>query len=417
MLIKTLLNKIEKYSSFVYKKGYFGVHDSKDCMIIEVIHRKASKGKCPVCSKHCPTYDTARKPRLFSYVPIWGFPVYFSYKPRRISCFKHGVVTEHIPWSTGKERITNTYKLFLGCWAKRLSWAEAAEVFRTSWDTVFMSVKWLVEYGLNNRLLDKIYSIGIDEIQVFNGHNYMTLVYQIDSHCKRLLWCGKDRTSKTLLRFFRFLNQNRTKQLKYICTDMWQPYLKVIKKKAPWALNILDRFHIMKKFNEAIDTIRREEYRLDYQSQKHLKKARWVLLKREDNLSPKQFLKLKDLLKRDLKSIKAYLLKNDFQRFWDYKYKKSAEKFLKKWCTRTNRTKLNPLKKVSKMLTTKSDLILNWFDTNPRLSSGIVEGFNNKAKLTIKKAYGFKSEEYLQYALYHTLGKLPLPEFTHRFNC
>jgi len=75
------------------------------------------------------------------------------------------------------------------------------------------------------------------------------------------------------------------------------------------------------------------------------------------------------------------------------------------------------MKKVSKMLIEKSGLIMNWFYTNPRLSSGIVEGFNNKAKLTIKKAYGFKNEKYLQYALYHALGKLPTPEFTHRFNC
>jgi len=417
MLIKTLLNNIEKYSSFVYKKIYLGVQDFKECLIIEVSHRKSSKGKCPICLKRCSTYDTARKPRLFSYVPIWGFPVYFSYRPRRVHCKAHGILTEDLPWANGKERITNTYKIFLGSWAKRLSWTEVAEVFRTSLETVFLSVKWLVDYGLKVRDLDKIYSLGIDEIQSFKGHKYMTLVYQIDRHCKRLLWCGKDRTSKTLLRFFRFLGKEKTALLKYICTDMWQPYLRVIKKKAPQVLNIIDRFHVMKKFNEAMDTIRREEYRMNYQSQKYLKNSRWLFLKREENLTEKQFLKLKDLLKRDLKSIKAYLLKKDFLRFWDYKYKKSAEKFLKKWCTRTNRTKLVPMKKVSKMLTKKRSLIMNWFDTNPRLSSGVVEGFNNKAKLTIKKAYGFKNEKYLQYALYHTLGKLPTPEFTHRFNC
>lgn len=417
MLIKTLMNKIEKYSSFVYSSVFFGVHNFSDCLIIEMHYRVKSKGRCPECKKHCSTYDTARFPRLFSYVPILGFPVYFSYKPRRVFCREHGILTEYLPWVNGKERITNTYKIFLGCWAQRLSWAEVADVFKISWDTVFNSVKWLVEQGLKNRVLDKIKSIGIDELQVFKGQNYITVVYQIDRHCKRLLWCGKDRTSKTLLRFFHFLGKERAKLIKYICTDMWQPYLKVIKKKAPDALNILDRFHIMKKFNEAIDTIRREEYRLNYHSQKYLKKSRWLFLKREENLTEKQFLKLKDLLKRELKSVKAYLLKKDFQCFWDYKYKKSAEKFLKKWCTRTNRTKLQPMKKVSKMLTNKSDLILNWFDSNPRLSSGVVEGLNNKAKLTIKKAYGFKSEEHLKYALYHTLGKLPLPKFTHRFNC
>ena len=417
MLLKTLLNKIEKYSSFVYKKVRFDVINTQESLIIEIESRMGSRGRCPECRRLCPTYDTARSARLFSYVPIWGFPAYFSYKPRRISCARHDILTEYLPWVNGKEQMTNSYKIFLGCWAKRLSWAEVAQVFHTSWDTVFKSVKWLVNQGLINRSLEKIESLGIDELQVFHGHNYMTLVYQIDRHCKRLLWCGKDRTSKTLLRFFRFLGKERTKLIRYICTDMWKPYLKVIKKKAPCALNILDRFHIMKKLNEAVDTIRREESRLDYHSERHLKHSRWVFLKREENLSEKQFLKLKDLLKRELKSVKAYLLKKDFLRFWEYKYKKSAKKFLKKWCTRTNRTKLQPMKKVSKMLMNKSDLIMNWFDTDPRLSSGIVEGFNNKAKLTIKKAYGFKNEEYLQYALYHTLGRLPLPDFTHRFNC
>ena len=417
MLLKTLLNKIEKYSSFVYKKVHLDVIILQEVLIIEINSRIGSRGRCPECNRRCPTYDTSRKPRLFSYVPIWGLPVYFSYKPRRVSCSEHGILTEYLPWVNGKEQMTNTYKIFLGSWAKRLSWAEVAQVFHTSWDTVFKSVKWLVDQGLINRSLEKIESLGIDELQVFYGHSYMTLVYQIDRHCKRLLWCGKDRKAKTLLKFFRVLGKERSKLIKHICTDMWKPYLKVIRKKVPWALNILDRFHIMKKFNEAVDMIRREESRLDYRSEKHLKHSRWVLLKREENLTEKQVIKLKDLLKRNLKSVKAYLLKNDFLQFWEFEKKEEAGKFLKDWCSRTNRTKLLPMKKVSKMLMNKSDLILNWFDTDPRLSSGIVEGFNNKAKLTIKKAYGFKNEKYLQYALYHTLGKLSEPKMTHRFNC
>jgi len=417
MLLKTLLNKIEKYSSFVYKKVRFGLINFQKSLIIEINFRVGSRGRCPECRRRCPTYDTARTTRLFSYVPIWGFPVYFSYKPRRVSCSEHGILTEYLPWVNGKEQMTNTYKIFLGSWAKRLSWAEVAQVFHTSWDTVFKSVKWLVDQGLINRSLEKIESLGIDELQVFYGHSYLTLVYQIDRHCKRLLWCGRDRKAKTLLKFFRVLGKERSKLIKHICTDMWKPYLKVIRKKVPWALNILDRFHIMKKFNEAVDMIRREESRLDYRSEKHLKHSRWVLLKREENLTEKQVIKLKDLLKRNLKSVKAYLLKNDFLQFWEFEKKEEAGKFLKDWCSRTNRTKLLPMKKVSKMLMNKSDLILNWFDTDPRLSSGIVEGFNNKAKLTIKKAYGFKNEKYLQYALYHTLGKLSEPKMTHRFNC
>lgn len=268
MLIKTVLIKIEKYSSFVYSKVYFGVHNLVDCLVIEIHPNVNSKVRCPECKKRCSTYNTSRSSCLFSYVPIWGFPVYFFYKPRRIYCREHGILTKYISWYNGKEWITNTYKIFLGCWAKGLSWAEVADVFKTSWDTVFNSVKGLVEQGFGNpclwqknRVLDKIESISIDELQVFNGQNYMTLVYQIDNHCKRLLWCGKDRTSKTLLRFFRFPGKEKTQLIRYICTDIWQPYLchrhgypRVIKKKAPWALNILDRFHIMKKFAEGMPT-------------------------------------------------------------------------------------------------------------------------------------------------------------------
>jgi len=412
MLVKTLLNKIEKYSSFVYNN----VSTKGEKIIIKIRPRKNSKGRCSVCKMQCPTYDKQPE-RLFSYVPLWGYPVSFSYMPRRVKCRKHGIKVEYIPWSKGKERITNSYKIFLAHWCKRISWKETAGVFRTSWDTVCKSVKWVVEEGMKNRRLGDISAIGIDEIQVFKGHQYMTVVYQLDEGLKRLLWCGKDRSVRTLLNFFHYLGEQRSKELKYICTDMWKPYLNVIKKKAPQALNILDRFHIVKKFNEAIDQIRRQEINKNIIASEQLKKTRWILMKNEDNLTENQVTKLSELLNSQLKSIKAYLLKKDFQRFWSYKYKGVAKKFIRDWCKRTNRTKLEPMKKVSKMLSNKEDLILNWFSVNPRLSSGAVEAMNNKAKLTIKKAYGFKSEDYIKYALYHTQGALSLPKSTHRFSC
>ncbi len=83
MLIKTILNKIEKFSSFVYSKIYFGVRGFKDCIIVEVHHRKKSKGKCPICLRRCSTYDTSQKARLFSYVPLWSYReryIYYSYR-------------------------------------------------------------------------------------------------------------------------------------------------------------------------------------------------------------------------------------------------------------------------------------------------------------------------------------------------
>ena len=173
----------------------------------------------------------------------------------------------------------------------------------------------------------------------------------------------------------------------------------------------------MRKFNEAIDEIRREEitqFKTENQDNV-LNKGRWLLLRRPENLSEKQTIKMGELLKLNLRSIKGYLLREDFQRFWDYQRPYVASKFLENWVTRTLQTDLEPMKKVARMLRKHKPMILNWFKSKNRLSSGAVEGLNLKAKLTMRKAYGFKTLKCLQIALYHELGKLPEPAYLHRF--
>lgn len=416
MLIKTILNKIEKFKSFIYGKITLERISGTVSLIVEVKARQNAKGICPKCGKRKATYDT-QPARLFEYVPVWGIPVYFKYSPRRTDCRKDGVLVEVMPWAEGKEHMTKTYMIFLSRWAKRLSWKETAEIFRTSWDSVFRAVRYVVEYGLKHCDLDNIEQIGVDELQIFHGQKYLTLVYQIDQGMRRLLWSGPERKVKTLLRFFRAFGAERCQRLKYVCSDMWAPYLKVIKKKAPQALNILDRFHIMKKFNEAIDEVRREEVRHLRETGQEgiLINGRWVILKRSENLTDKQVVRLKELLKTNLLSIKAYLMREDFQRFWTYHMPAWAEKFMEDWAHRTMQSNVEPMKKVAKMLRSHKELILNWFKADGKLSSGVVEGLNNKAKLTIRKAYGFRSTEHLQIAFYHALGDLPEPKTIHRF--
>ncbi len=416
MLIKTLLNKVERFKSFVYGTVCFKQVNGVEALIIDIVPRRNSRPICPECRKQRNSYD--RQPsRLFEYLPIWTFKVYFRYAPRRVNCPEHGVKVEALPWGYGKERMTFSYQVYLARWAKRLSWKETADIFETSWDTVFRAVSFVVEYGLAHRSLEGVTEIGVDEISVFKGHKYLTLVYQLNAGVRRLLWCGPERKAKTLLRFFRMFGKEHSAKLQFICSDMWAPYLKVIAKKAPQALNILDRFHIMRKFNEAIDEIRRDEVKQFKANgnENVLERGRWLLLKRPENLSEKQTTRLDELLKLNLASIKGYLLREDFQRFWEYQRPDFAGKFLDNWITRTLQTDLEPMKKVAKMLRKHKPMILNWFKAKGRLSSGAVEGLNLKAKLTMRKAYGFKTLKCLQIALYHTLGKLPGPEYLHRF--
>ena len=120
--------------------------------------------------------------------------------------------------------------------------------------------------------------------------------------------------------------------------------------------------------------------------------ARWLLLKRPENLSAQQSVKLKELLQYNLKSVRSHLLKEDFQQFWSYTYPGWAGNFLDNWCTRTMRSQIEPMKQVAKMLRKKRELILNWFRADGALSSGVVEGFNNKLKLITRKSYGFRTQ-------------------------
>jgi len=298
-----------------------------------------------------------------------------------------------------------------------LSWKEVAEAFRTTWDHVFCSVERAVAWGREHQDLTGIEAIGIDEIQWQRGHQYLTLVYQIDTNCKRLLWIGKKRKVKTLLGFFHWFGQERTKELRYICSDMWRPYLKVIKKKAGQAIHILDRFHIMTHLSKAIDEVRAGEAKelKEEGYEPVLTKSRWLLLKRPENLTQHQETKLSELLQYNLRSIRSYLLKEEFQLFWQYVSPYWAGEFLDKWCTKTMRSKIEPMKKVAKMLRRHRPLLLNWFRAKKQFSSGIVEGFNTKAKLTTRKAYGFRTYKAAEIALYHTLGALPVPITTHEF--
>jgi len=362
MRIQTMLNMCQKFKSFIYTHIELQIRNDKETLIITVEPRKNSKAICSSCMKKCSCYDH-QGVREFEFVPLWGVPVYFSYLMRRVNCKQCGIKIELVPWSDGKQTMTKAMMQFLARWAKKLSWQETARTFNTSWPKVFSAVKYVVDWGLKHRDLLGIESIGVDEIAWKKGHKYLTLVYQIDKNSTRLLWIGKDRTVKTLLRFFRFFGKENTGKLKHICSDMWKAYLKVIKKKAPKAIHILDRFHIVAKINKAIDEVRAGEQR---QLEKDgyepiLKKSRWCLLKRKENLTENQEVKLKDLLKYNLKSVRSYLLKEDFHGFWEYTSATWAGKYLDRWCTRVMRSKIEPMKKVAKTIRKHKPLILNWF--------------------------------------------------------
>jgi len=414
MELITILNQCYRHRGFVYHHARFSA--DKKSIEIQVRPRERSAAICSGCGKPAPGYDHLPE-RRFEFIPLWGFLIFLLYQMRRVQCRSCGVVVETVPWSDGKHQLTKAYMLLLARWARKLSWKETAETFHTSWEKVCDAVEYVVHFGLEHRKLESIRAIGVDEIQYAKGHKYLTLVYQIDQGITRLLWVGKERTIESFQGFFTVLGEAVTSQIEFVCSDMWQPYLDVIREKCSQALHILDRFHIVAKMNKALDEVRAAESRRIAQEghEPLLKKSRWCILKRKENLTSQQKIRLRDLLRYNLQTVRAYLLKEDFQQFWDYNSPAWAGMFLDFWCFQTMRSRIEPMKKIARTLRKHRTLILNYFKAKKELSSGVVEGLNNKAKVTMRKSYGFRTFRILELALYHSLGKLPEPELTHEF--
>lgn len=414
MLLTRLLNACHHFPGFVYERAQ--LRQELNTIEVRVRPRRGSKPRCSSCQRPGAGYDRLAE-RRFEFIPLWGYAVVLLYAMRRVDCRHCGVKVEQVPWARGKHTLTDAYMLFLAHWARRLSWKETARAFHTSWDKVYQAVEHVVQWGLEHRELGRLRAIGVDEIQYGRGHQYLTLVYQIEAGCTRLLWVGKERTKASFERFFEMIGSQRAEQIEFVCSDMWKAYLDLIARHCKKALNILDRFHVVAKMNEAIDKVRAEEARQLVRDgyEPVLKRSRWCLLKRKANLTDHQRIRLRDLLRYNLRSVRAYLLKEDFQQFWDYVSPIWAGKFLDEWCRQVMRSRIEPMKKVARSLRGHRELLLNYFRARKALSSGVIEGLNNKAKVTMRKSYGFRTFKGTELALYHALGKLPEPQLAHRF--
>ena len=419
MHLEFILRRLHPLPGFVYEKvEWVRSRSDPGSLRVHVRARAGSRGVCSGCCRKRPGYDTLALPRLFAFVPLWGLVVSLVYAMRRVDCPRCGVTVEMVPWAAGKMQTTHALVWFLASWAKVLSWKETARRFRTSWDTVFRCVEHAVRWGLEHRSLDGIGSIGVDELSWRKRHKYLTLVYQLDHGRRRLLHIARDRTAKSFNGFFDMLGEERSKQIVFVASDMWQAFRKVVRTRCSTAIHVLDRFHVAQLLSKTIDAVRREEVRSLRAAGRPalLTKTRWVLLKRRENRTTRERGRLRELVGLNLRSVRACLLAEHFQHFWTYHSDVWAGRFLKRWTTMAMRSQLAPFKKFARTLREHRRELLNWFAARGLFAHGATEGFNNKARITTRKAYGFRSYEHAEIALYHGLGELPEPDWlTHRF--
>lgn len=378
---------------------------------VNLVSRKGSKPVCSSCGGRHPGYDTLKE-RTWRHVRLWGIPVRLNYAPKRVCCPKCGVKVEHMPWSTGKSDLSLPLIVLLSTFGKILPLEDVARLFHVRWNTVRAAVKAQVEHGLEARDDSQVLAIGIDEISRRKGHIYVTMVYDLVG--MKLLWCEEGREIASLERFFQAWGKQRCGAIYAVCMDMWKPYRKAVEKHLPHALVVYDRFHIVKSLLKAVDQVRiQEAARLGKEQGKAITGARYLFLKNWENLSAGQRERLSDIQEMNLKVNKAYLLKEDFYRFWECEDIGSAERFLDDWVWRATHSRLEPMRDFAYMVREYKQEILNYHRVP--LTNAAVEGMNRKAKVVTARAYGFRTFGTLQLMLYHVLGKLPEMNTAHRF--
>jgi transposase len=378
------------------------------------IHLDAKRGRklpCGVCGRPCRAKDKIRE-RRWLHVSLWGIPVFLYYCPRRVRCPEHGIKVERIPWNMGKKPVSFPLITVLAFWSRMLAWDQVARLFRVSWNTVRSAVDAAVAYGRAREQYQRVRFIGIDEISRKKGHVYHTQVYDLEG--KRLLWTGAHRDKDSLRRFFAWWGEERTAAIEGVCCDMWQNYIDVIRERCGESVIVFDKFHIVRHLLEAVDKVRRMELKaIGGVDAEALKGTRYIWLKNPWNLTDRQEARLTDLLKRNLRIVKAYLLKELFRKLWEYTRRAWAANYLKRWFWWATHSRIKPLRDFAWMLRRHEEGILAYFDL--RIDNGSVEAMNNNAKAISHRARGYRSEATFSLAMIHGLGKLELPKCRHTF--
>lgn len=383
-----------------------GVEQSEDRLLIRIDRLGRRRLRCGQCRRPAETVGGLRPRRRWRDLSMRGVAMVLEYRPRRVRCRKCGVRVEGFPWAEPWARVTRALAGAVVALARSQSWQETARIYGLNWKSVAGLVRRAVEYGLAERRRKPLHWIGIDEVSRRRGHQYLTVVYDLER--RALLWVGQDRTEQTLAKFFTSLGPRRCRTVQAVCMDMWAAYAKAVRAHLPQARILFDRFHVVQHLNRTVDEVRRSEMRrLSRRERTPFKRVRFLLLKNPRNLTLTEKDRLSTLVRWNAPIVRAYYLKEWFQCFWDFAHPAQAEAHLSTWMRAAKRTRLRPFKIFVRLLEDHLGGLLAW--TTLRLSNGALEGMNNKIKLVSHRGFGFRSAQHFITAIYHCCAKLPLP--------
>lgn len=325
--------------------------------------------------------------------------MYLEIPIRRVLCKRCGKVKrEKLEFLSDNPFYTKRFAYYVGRRCRASSIRDVAKEVFMDWHTVKELEKQYMGEQLRRIGTPGPKIIGIDEVSIRKGHTYRIVVSDLIR--ERPIWFGgADRSEASMDAFYKWLGPKKSKGIKIAVMDMWKPFLKSTKKKghAPQAAILFDKFHVIRHLGEALDKVRRSEYRrLSGKDKAFVKGQRYTLLSRWENLSLKGRQSLKKLLAANKRLQTAYLLKESFDQLWGYRREGWARRFFDNWKESLKWQRLKPFEKFAAIVERNWSGIAAYCEAEEKFSLGFVEGVNTKIRVIQRRAYGLRDEEYLR---------------------
>lgn len=361
---------------------------------------------CQQCQRRGQIVRQAKESRSWSDVTMLGLKIVMWYAPKEINCPTHGRAQEEISWAAPSSRITYRLEYQICGLSQIMTQKAAATILKMPASTFSDQLHRVITRVRAGHRIRGLITLGVDEISYCKGRKFTTIVYDLDRSC--VLWVGKGKGRETIDKFFNDqLSDGQRKRIKWASCDMSRAYTEAIKYHCPNATLVIDRFHIVKALNEAVDEVRKEEWRdLDVNGRKAIKGLRWLLGMSPNNRTKENTRFLNELSKSNRRIHRAWILKDEFDHFWSFTYQGSAEKFLKKWITAALKSRIPSLRKFVGTLYNHFDNIMSFIERP--LTNAVGEGINRLLKIVKNRASGFRTLESFADLIYLTKGDLDI---------
>lgn len=367
-------------------------------------HTEGIQWNCPECGRECSLYDHQPE-RQWRHLDTCQYRTVLHAEPPRSNCPEHGARVVKMAWAEGSSRFTLLFERLVIDWLHAASQKAVGMQLGLSWDEVHAIMDRAVKRGLKRREQKEIRYLGVDEKAFRKGHRYLTIVNDLERG--HVIYVAEDRKQSSLDGFWNTLTSEQLDGIEAVAMDMWDPFAASVRKHAPKAHIVFDKFHIASHLGEAVDDVRKNEHRdLLRQGDSSLTGSKYDWLRSRPNFKPKDWRSFKQLRTSALKTARAWALKETAMSLFEYRYDGSARAFFKRWYSWATKSRLEPMKKVARMLKTRLDNILTYL--KHRITNAMSESLNSKIQWVKYTARGFRNKRNFINAIYFHCGGLDL---------